>query len=92
MACSNRVGSGVGGQAVDAVTGKGYVFPSEFYDQTQEGMAKLSKLTMDYLEAKPIDVPDLLELVVKCRGWNAVAKFYYVPILVLLTKAAIKGI
>lgn len=80
------------GLAVDAVTGKGYVFPSEFYDQTQEGMAKLSKLTMDYLEAKPIDVPDLLELAVKCRLWDAVPKFYYVPILVLLIKAAIKGI
>lgn len=81
-----------GAAAVDELDGRAYVFPSEFYDQTQESRAKLSQLTMDYLNDKPLDITDLLDLTNQCKSWGAVAKFYYVPILVILVKAAIKGI
>lgn len=71
---------------------RAYVFPKEFYDQTMDEQAALTKLTMDYLENKSIDVPTLGELIKQRKSWSPVERFYREPILIILIKAALKGI
>lgn len=68
-----------------------YVLSSGFYlkDTTQ---SLLEVLVNDYLINKPINPITLLLLVNQYRKWDKLEQYYYLPIIMILIKAVIKGI
>lgn len=68
-----------------------YVFSQSFYKDT-DGKSLLEILAMDYLENKAIDANKLLEIVKTYKYWGGLEKFYYLPIVLILIKASIRGL
>lgn len=78
--------------AIDALSGRGYVFPESFYNREAVDQSVLTQLTEDYLENKTIDGNALIALVKQRTSWSSVERFYFEPILIILIKAALRGI
>lgn len=67
-----------------------YVLSEAFYTN-KPNLSALEILTRDYLKGNTIDLYMLASLVKSAPDWPALEQFYYVPILILLMKDAIKG-
>lgn len=68
-----------------------YVFTENFYKNLDQ-KSILESLTRDYLKQKAIDVKRMWPLLKRWHQFNRLEQFYYLPILILLTKAARWGI
>lgn len=69
-----------------------YVLSSAFYSNKREEMSILETLVMDYLERKSLDTEALVMLCQSQHTWTNLQKFYFVPILLILVRAAIRNI
>lgn len=69
-----------------------YVLSSYFYSNSQTGQSQLEICVRDYLDEKAPNIPALLAFCKVCNSWGALERFYYVPILMVLIKSAIRGI
>lgn len=69
-----------------------YVFSEAFYTKAQTGQSKLELLVWDYLTGKELDKRLLLGLCQSQHTWGALERFYYVPVLLILVRAAIRSI
>jgi len=67
-----------------------YVLSQAFYDSTSD-LSVLEILTRDYLKVQTLDLPMLSALMLAYPTWPVLERFYYGPLLALLTKEAIKG-
>ena len=70
-----------------------YLFSSFFYNQKQSNeaqyMSELEKMVLRMLENQSVGIDQLLLAIDEYRGWGALEKFYYIPVLVLLAKYTI---
>lgn len=69
-----------------------YVFSQAFYENAAEGQSKLERAVWDYLDGKAIDSKLLLALCKSYFTWPALERFYFVPVILMLIKASIRGI
>lgn len=69
-----------------------YVFSQLFYEVAATGQSKLELCVQDYLDGKALDRRVLLALCQTCHGWGGLERFYYIPIVLILVRAAIRGI
>lgn len=65
-----------------------YVLSDNFY-RDQGNMSVLELLVKDYFDHKPINLDKLKQLLDSCLAWQALDKFYYYPLLVILIRTAI---
>lgn len=72
-------------------TGDFYVFSSAFYNNTNPGQSKLELAVRDFLNNQAINKKLLQVLCLDYHRWGALERFYYVPILLCLIKAVIRG-
>lgn len=69
-----------------------YVFSQAFYDGDRQNMSILESMSTDALEGIPLDQKQLYKMVKTCNEWSKLDQFYYIPILLLLTKMAVHGL
>ena len=71
-----------------------YVFSKGFYenDRTFGKQSMLELMVHDYLDDKALSVRRLRLLCEDHEEWNALDRFYYVPVLLLLMKSAVRGL
>lgn len=69
-----------------------YVFSEKFYTKAQQGQSKLELLVWDYLNNRALDNRLLVALCDDQHTWGALERFYYVPVLLILVRAAIRSI
>ena len=62
-----------------------YVLSKNFYNNTNN-KSILEKLIFDYLNQAPIDIGNLILLIKQYRHWGLLEQFYYIPLLITLTK------
>lgn len=65
-----------------------YVFSSAFY-VGDKPLSLLEIITMDYLKGHAVNPTRLYSVVKNFRQWGRLEQFYYLPIIILLIKAAI---
>ncbi len=70
---------------------KYYVLSKNFYDKTLE-MSTLEYTLWQYLTNEDYDKDQLVNTAKKFYEWGVLEQFYYIPILLTLIKAAIRGI
>lgn len=68
-----------------------YILSKSFYEDT-DGKSLLEILAMDYIDNKAINTSKLLEIVKTYKHWGGLEKFYYLPIVLILIKASIRGL
>lgn len=66
-----------------------YVFSPSFYRGEVNNMAVLEKLTYQLLQGESLDVPTVRRLAEACIDWGEVEQFYYIPVLVAISKVAL---
>lgn len=69
-----------------------YVFTEAFYYGDTAGMSKLESITQSAMLGEPIDLVVLNNLVSTAKTWGNLERFYYIPVLLILIKVAIRGI
>lgn len=71
-----------------------YVFSRAFYvnDTSDGAQSQLELQTRKYLCGEPLDILQLKLLVQDMPNWNTMDRFYFTPILLVLMRAAIRGI
>jgi len=67
-----------------------YVFSESFYTQLRPA-SKLESILLQYIKQQPIDTAVLSKLASAAPQWPNVERFYYLPVLLLLITAAIRG-
>lgn len=67
-----------------------YVLSSNFYTQTNT-QSVLESIVSDYLQGKSIDLMSLYNSTKLFMQWGALEQYYYVPIVLYLIRAAIRG-
>jgi hypothetical protein len=67
-----------------------YVFSKEFYYNSPT-MSVLERLVMDYISNISIPVSQVHEMLKKVRNLSTLEQFYYIPILLRITKSIIEG-
>lgn len=67
-----------------------YLFSQAFYENTPIGQSCLELCVRDYLSNRPLDNQLLLKLCDAYPSWSTLARFYYVPVLLLLIKASVR--
>lgn len=67
-----------------------YVLSQAFYEDQPTGLSKLEQLTLCALSGESMHKPTLLHLVKTAKRWNNLERFYYVPILFILIKTALR--
>lgn len=67
-----------------------YVLSSNFYTQTT-AQSVLESIVSDYLQGKSIDLMSLYNATKLFMQWGALEQFYYVPIVLYLIRASIRG-
>lgn len=77
-----------------AMAGGSYIFSPDFYANTQVdgAQSQLELLVRDYLVGNAINNARLKALIVDMPNWNAMDRFYYTPIVLLLTKASVRSV
>lgn len=77
-----------------AMAGGTYVFSRAFYanDTSRGAQSQLELQVRLYLSGQPLSILQLKLLVDDMINWNSLDKFYFTPILLVLIKAAIRGI
>lgn len=66
-----------------------YILSSAFYTNSA-GMSLLEKLTRDYLEGEGINPEHLHYLASNYFAWGGLERFYYIPILIILTQSLLR--
>lgn len=66
-----------------------YVLSPAFYNQDRKQMSKVERMVMDMLEEKPLDAKALLPILDDSFYWGEVERFYYIPLLTLLSRVAL---
>lgn len=71
-----------------------YVLSRAFYvnDTAKGAQSQLELQLRKYLCAEPVEIRHLKALVQDMNNWNTMDRFYFTPILLVLIKAAIRGI
>lgn len=72
-----------------------YVFSKAFYENdrsTENAQSDLELLVQDYLDKKEISYDRVRRLIEQSANWDSVDTFYYIPVLIILTKAIIRSI
>jgi hypothetical protein len=71
-----------------------YVFSEQFYknNRTAGQQSILELMVHDYLEGKALSFKRLKALCEDVPEWNALDRFYFVPVLLVLMKAAVRSI
>ena len=65
-----------------------YIFSSDFYNDSPKG--KLEGIVDSYLKTGDFSLPIFEEILDNYKEWNLLERFYYTPILVLLTKTKLR--
>lgn len=68
-----------------------YVFSKAFYEESAEGQSKLELCVRDYLKRKALNTDMLLAMCKVCHAWGGLERFYFIPILLILLNARIRG-
>lgn len=70
-----------------------YLFSEFFYCKEKlidlDQISILEKMVMRMLNKQSVGIDDLMDAIKQFRGWDALEKFYYIPVLVLLAKYTI---
>ena len=69
-----------------------YVFSKQFYENNTATMSLLELTTMQYLNGESISVETLRILINDVSEWTPLARFYYIPVLIMLAKVTKKDI
>jgi hypothetical protein len=69
-----------------------YIFSKAFYENTRPGQSRLELCVRDYLEGKAPNYKSLLAFCQTYHAWGSLERFYYVPIILILIKAAIRSV
>lgn len=72
-----------------------YVLSRAFYEATttsNAGVSKLELAVLDYLNKKPLTYPLLKALCEDMDEWNAIDRFYYTPIVLMLIMATLRRV
>jgi hypothetical protein len=77
-----------------AMAGGSYIFSPDFYANTQVDGAQsvLELLVRDFLVGNALNNARLKALILDMPNWNAMDRFYYTPIVLLLTKASVRSV
>lgn len=67
-----------------------YVLSQAFYEDSSVGLSKLEHLVLCALSGESMHKPTLLSLVNTSKRWNNLERFYYIPILFILIKTALR--
>jgi hypothetical protein len=67
-----------------------YVLSQAFYDNLPLEQSKLEHLVLCALTGQSMHKPTLLNLVQTAKRWNNLERFYYIPILFILIKTALR--
>jgi len=67
-----------------------YVFSEAFYEQ-QAPYTTLEALAWDYLNGRSISFVQISALMQSCRTWPALEQYYLIPVLFILSRAAVRG-
>lgn len=67
-----------------------YVLSQAFYEDSPTGLSKLEHLALCALSGDTMDKAVLLHLVQTAKRWNNLERFYYIPILFILIKTALR--
>lgn len=67
-----------------------YVFSQAFYEQSDTGLSKLEQLSLSAMTGEAINKAALLKLVKTAKNWSNLERFYYVPVLLILIKVALR--
>lgn len=62
-----------------------YVLSEHFYEQDNQ-RSVLEQMVLTHIRKQPTDVAQLVEMIKLCVTWPALERYYYVPILLTLTK------
>lgn len=66
-----------------------YVLSPAFYQNNRAEMSKVEHLLRNSLEEKPVNAKDLLPILLDVINWGEVERFYYIPLLVALSRTAL---
>lgn len=71
-----------------------YVFSKAFYDQdTSPGkMSELELLVWDFLRGNALSLVRLRALTEQARQWTSLNQFYFIPVLLVLIRSALRGL
>ncbi len=70
----------------------GYIFSNHYYNNNVAGMSKLELLVRDFFNTGNVNREVLYSFVESMRGWGRLEKYYYVPVLIILIKHALRGL
>lgn len=68
-----------------------YIFSQSFYENDTVHQSRLEVAVLDYLNKRTIRSDHLLALCETHHAWGGLERFYYIPILLVLIKAAARG-
>lgn len=69
-----------------------YVFSEALYFEDPENRSQLESLVYDALDQKPVNLLVLKGLVNEAKRWGNLERFYYIPVLIILIKTALRGL
>lgn len=71
-----------------------YIFSKAFYenDKTEGAQSALEAITNRYIDRKPITFGEVRWLAERCHYWSPTEVHFYLPVLIILMKAAIRSI
>ena len=69
-----------------------YMLSKYFYTKAEYGQSQLELQTWNYLEHRSLDYRQLQNLCDDVKDWGVLERFYYIPILLFLLQAAIRGL
>lgn len=66
-----------------------YVLSPAFYEKNRKEMSKIERILTDALEELPVEASELLPILEDCINWGELERFYYIPLLVALSRTAL---
>lgn len=68
-----------------------YVFTENFYNEDTANMTVIETLAYDYIQGNEIDTAALMELIEEYRFINRLQQYYFIPVILMLTRYAVMG-
>lgn len=69
-----------------------YVLSEQFYYDRAGEQSKLERLTWQALKHEPLHLDALKRVCMTARSWGNLERFYYIPLLLILLKTALRGL
>lgn len=66
-----------------------YLLSPAFYNRDVKEMSKVERMLTDVLQEKSIEAKELIPILEDVMNWGDVEQFYYIPLLVALSKSAL---